>query len=45
MCLVDFGVAFRMGENFSNDDFIGTTAYCAPEVLNGKSEYGPAADM
>ncbi|CAH0482586.1 unnamed protein product [Peronospora belbahrii] len=37
MCLVDFGVSFRMGERFFYDSHLmGTVAYAAPETL----EYG-----
>ncbi|GMF14345.1 unnamed protein product [Phytophthora lilii] len=34
MCLVDFGVSFRMGERFFYDSqLMGTVAYAAPETL------------
>ncbi|KAE9361240.1 hypothetical protein PF008_g1225 [Phytophthora fragariae] len=34
MCLVDFGVSFRMGERFFYDSHLmGTVAYAAPETL------------
>lgn len=34
MCLVDFGVSFRMGERFFYDSHLmGTAAYAAPETL------------
>uniref|UniRef100_M4B4N3 Uncharacterized protein n=1 Tax=Hyaloperonospora arabidopsidis (strain Emoy2) TaxID=559515 RepID=M4B4N3_HYAAE len=34
MCLVDFGVSFRMGERFFCDSHLmGTVAYAAPETL------------
>lgn len=34
MCLVDFGVSFRMGERFIGDSQLtGTVAYAAPETL------------
>jgi serine/threonine protein kinase len=34
MCLVDFGVSFRMGERFFCDSqLMGTVAYAAPETL------------
>ena len=44
MCLVDFGVSFRMGERSSNQECTGTTAYSSPEVILYQT-LGPAADM
>lgn len=40
MCLVDFGVSFRMGERFIGDSQLtGTVAYAAPETLIYGSKY------
>eukprot|EP00644_Phytophthora_capsici_P013640 jgi/Phyca11/117512/e_gw1.33.462.1 len=48
MCLVDFGVSFRMGERFFYDSHLmGTVAYAAPETQAGPDaiKFGPKADM
>jgi hypothetical protein len=38
MCLVDFGVSFRLGERFFGDSQLtGTVAYAAPETLHSAS--------
>ncbi|KDO23338.1 CAMK/CAMK1 protein kinase [Saprolegnia parasitica CBS 223.65] len=44
LCLVDFGVSFRMGERSSDVPITGTPAYCAPEAFT-KQSVGPEADM
>ncbi|KAG9415787.1 hypothetical protein AC1031_000166 [Aphanomyces cochlioides] len=49
MCLVDFGVSFRVGERPSDAPLQATTAYCSPETLSASLENsfacGPEADM
>jgi serine/threonine protein kinase len=48
MCLVDFGVSFRLGERFGDDPLSGTVAYSAPEILMddpASCKLGPEADM
>lgn len=50
MCLVDFGVSFRMGERASGKKFTGTVAYAAPEVLQAEisgiqDDIGPSGDI
>ncbi|KAF0688336.1 Aste57867_20048 [Aphanomyces stellatus] len=49
MCLVDFGVSFRVGERSSDSPLHATTAYCAPETLVASLDNtflsGPEADM
>ncbi|EQC40625.1 CAMK protein kinase [Saprolegnia diclina VS20] len=44
LCLVDFGVSFRIGERSSDVPITGTPAYCAPEAFT-KQSVGPEADM
>ena len=49
MCLVDFGVSFRLGERVASQGYEGTVAYSAPEILllgeNEKCDITPASDM
>ena len=48
MCLVDFGVSFRLGEQVSTESYEGTTAYSAPEILssvNKAQEVSEASDL
>ncbi|OQS02193.1 kinase, partial [Thraustotheca clavata] len=47
LCLVDFGVSYRIGERSSDLPIVGTPAYCAPEAFLKKdhSSLGPQSDM
>ena len=48
MCLVDFGVAFRLGERYGDSNLTGTIAYSAPETLLSDAKgqkLGPKVDM
>lgn len=47
MCLVDFGVSFRLGERFFGDSQLtGTVAYAAPETLHSAaSDYSYQSDL
>ncbi|OQR82636.1 calcium/calmodulin-dependent protein kinase type IV [Achlya hypogyna] len=44
LCLVDFGVSFRVGERSSDLPITGTPAYSAPEAFTA-NRIGPEADM
>jgi serine/threonine protein kinase len=43
--LTDFGVSRHQSEHNTMTQGVGTTRWLAPEVIEGRSDYGPAADI